>query len=169
MTDRMRWRYGETNPIEANVLSKTVIEVGDMLWRDHGGDAKPAIDFQTGMHCDVESAVESFSSSFLGIAMTRSREGETSPIRIATNGIFEMDCRIAKFEEGDFVGPDLNAIKATLRAGQPVRIPNQEVAKVSHRDLAIGRVVKRSAIAVPTVLVSIIGCRKLKPVKTEIA
>ncbi len=31
MTDKMRWRYGDTNPVVAPVDSATVIEIGDLV------------------------------------------------------------------------------------------------------------------------------------------
>ncbi len=39
--DKMRWRYGDTNPVVAAVDADTVIEIGDLLWQDID-DAKPA-------------------------------------------------------------------------------------------------------------------------------
>ena len=41
MSDKMRWRYGDTNPVVAAVDSATVIEIGDLVWQDTD-DAKPA-------------------------------------------------------------------------------------------------------------------------------
>jgi hypothetical protein len=41
MSDKMRWRYGDTNPVVAAVDSSTVIEIGDLLYQDTD-DAKPA-------------------------------------------------------------------------------------------------------------------------------
>ena len=41
VNDRMRWRYGDTNPVVAAVDLETVIEIGDLLWLD-GDNAKPA-------------------------------------------------------------------------------------------------------------------------------
>jgi hypothetical protein len=41
MADTMRWRYGETNPVLVPVDSRTVIEIGDLVYLDTD-DAKPA-------------------------------------------------------------------------------------------------------------------------------
>ena len=41
MTDKMRWRYGDTNPVVAAVAAATVIEIGDLLYQDTN-NAKPA-------------------------------------------------------------------------------------------------------------------------------
>ena len=31
MSNKMRWRYGDTNPVQAPVASSTVIEIGDLV------------------------------------------------------------------------------------------------------------------------------------------
>jgi len=45
MSDKMRWRYGDTNLVVAAVDSATLVEIGDLLWHDHD-DAKPASEFR---------------------------------------------------------------------------------------------------------------------------
>ena len=62
-------------------------------------------------------------TNFLGVAMQRSRSGETAPIRVATTGVFEFDCPSGTFELGDMVGADENAAGNALL--------NQQVAKVA--------------------------------------
>lgn len=133
--DKMRWRYGDTNPVFAAVDAETVIEIGDLLFQDVD-DAKPAA-----IHNHLLTLVD----SFLGVAMQRSRPGETDPIRVATTGVFNFDCPPGTFELGDYVGPSLGK--------------NQEVSKigpfVGEACLAIGRVAKRAATPVTNVLVDI--------------
>jgi len=41
MSDKMRWRYADTNPVVAAVDADSVIEIGDLVWQDID-DAKPA-------------------------------------------------------------------------------------------------------------------------------
>lgn len=41
MSDKMRWRYGDTNPVVAAVDAATVIEIGDLLFQEVD-DARPA-------------------------------------------------------------------------------------------------------------------------------
>ena len=41
--DKMRWRYGDTNPVVAAVRADTKIEIGDLLYLD-GSHAKPVDD-----------------------------------------------------------------------------------------------------------------------------
>jgi len=144
MSDRMRWRYGDTNPVVASVDSATVIEIGDLLWQDTD-DAKRASAIAD---LGTESAnQEAFAKAFLGVAMQRSRNGDTSPIRVATTGVFEFDCPSGTFELGDLIGADENAAGNALL--------NQQVAKVSAGKCAIGRIAKRQSSATTNVLVDI--------------
>jgi len=155
MADKMRWRYGDTNPVVAAVDPATVIEIGDLLWQDVD-DAKPASLFAAGEFpgqlpletpaARLSALQRSFSEMFLGVAMQRRRVGEIDPIRVATTGVFELDCPDGSFELGDLVGADQDA------AGS---LPNQRVAKVADPRSAIARVAKRQPNAVSTVLVDI--------------
>ncbi len=144
MSDKMRWRYGDTNPVVADVDSATVIEIGDAVWQDTD-DAKPASS-QADQGSETANQ-ELLASRFLGVAMQRSRSGETAPIRIATTGVFEFDCPSGTFELGDFMGVDENAAGNALL--------NQQLAKVSGSRYAIGRIAKRQSTATTGVLVDI--------------
>ena len=144
MSDKMRWRYGDTNPVEAAVDSDTVIEIGDLVWQDTD-DAKPASAMDTSKLSNPKA--EQFALAFLGVAMQRSRAVDTSPIRVATSGVFEFDCPRGTFELGDLVGADENAAGTALL--------DQQVAKVSASKYAIGRIAKRQPSATTSVLVDI--------------
>ena len=81
MSDILRWRYGDTNPVVLPVDSATVIEIGDLVYLDTD-DAKPA-----GSLADAGTEAanqEAFHDQFAGVAMQRSRAGDTTPIRVAT-------------------------------------------------------------------------------------
>ena len=106
MTDKMRWRYGDTNPVVAAVDAATVIEIGDLVWQDTD-DAKPASALAD--HGTKAANQQALADAFLGVAMQRSRNGDTAPIRVATTGVFEFDCASGTFELGDMVGADENA------------------------------------------------------------
>ena len=97
MSDRMRWRYGDTNPVVAAVAAATVIEIGDLVWQDVD-NVKPASGLanQGGKTANQQAFVQ----EFLGVAMQRSRLGDTAPLRVATTGVFEMDCAGDTFELG---------------------------------------------------------------------
>ena len=144
MSDKMRWRYGDTNPVVAAVDAATVIEIGDLVWQDTD-DAKPASS-QSDQQSETANQ-EAFADKFLGVAMQRSRAGDTAPIRVATTGVFEFDCPSGTFELGDLVGDDENAAGNALL--------NQQVAKVSGSRYAIGRVAKRQFASATSVLVDI--------------
>jgi hypothetical protein len=144
MSDKMRWRYGETNPVVADVISATVIEIGDLVYQDTD-DAKPASSqADTGTE---EGNQEAFEAKFLGVAMQRSKSGETNPIRVATTGVFEFDCPSATHELGDLVGVD--------EASSGTALLDQQVATVGDVSAAVGRVAKRYGSATTTVLVDI--------------
>jgi hypothetical protein len=144
MSDKMRWRYGDTNPVVAAVDSDTEIEIGDLLMQDTD-DAKPASVLADQASEAANQAA--FAAVFLGVAMQRSRSGETAPIRVATTGVFEFACPSGTFELGDKIGADENAAGNALL--------NQQVAKVTAAAGAIGRVAKRQATAGVSVLVDI--------------
>jgi hypothetical protein len=144
MSDKMRWRYGDTNPVVAAVDSDSVIEIGDLVWLDTD-DAKRA-----SARADLGSEPanqEAFAEKFLGVAMQRSRSGDTAPIRVATTGVFELDCPSGTFELGELVGADENAGGTALL--------DQQVAKVTNSRYAIGRVAKRQPTAGTSVLVDV--------------
>ena len=144
MSDKMRWRYGDTNPVVAAVDSATVIEIGDLLWQDTD-DAKPASSLaDQGSETDNQAA---FTAAFLGVAMQRSRSGDTAPIRVATTGVFEFDCPSGTFELGDLIGADENAAGDALL--------DQQVDAVADAQYAVGRVAKREASAATSVLVDV--------------
>lgn len=144
MTDKMRWRYGDTNPVIAAVDAGTVIEIGDLVYQETD-DVRPASS-QADQNTK-EANQELFADKFLGVAMQRSRAGETAPIRVATTGVFEFDCPSGTFELGNLVGPDENAAGTALL--------NQQAAAVTLSKHAIGRVAKRQATAATNVLVDI--------------
>jgi hypothetical protein len=144
MSDKMRWRYGDTNPVVAAVDTATVIEIGDLLYQEID-DVRPAA-AQADMGSEGSNQ-EVFAHQFLGVAMQRSRTGETGPVRVATTGVFEFDCPSGAFELGDLAGVDENAAGDALL--------NQQVAKVDQSRYAIGRVAKRQTVAGTSVLVDI--------------
>jgi len=144
MSDKMRWRYGDTNPVVAEVISASVIEIGDLVYQDTD-DAKPASAQADG---GTEAAnQETFALLFLGVAMQRSKSGETSPIRVATSGVFEFDCASQTWELGADVAID--------EASSGTALEDQKVTPASSVSRAIGRVAKRVGTAATSVLVDI--------------
>jgi len=144
MSDKMRWRYGDTNPVVAAVDAATAIEIGDLVWLDTD-DAKPASS-QADQGSEGANQ-EAFADKFLGVAMQRSRSGDTAGIRVATTGVFEFDCPSAAFELGGLIGLDENSGGDGLL--------NQQVIEVGSSMYAIARVAKREPSATTSVLVDI--------------
>ena len=144
MSDKMRWRYGDTNPVIAAVDSTQAIEIGDLLYQDvDTARSAPQLADQSSEAANQEA----FAGSFLGVAMQRSRVGDTDPIRVATTGVFEFDCAGATFQLGNLVGADQNATQNGLLA--------QQVVSVALPKQAIGRVARREPVSTTLVLVDI--------------
>ena len=146
MANQMRWRYGDTNPVMLPVDASTVIEVGDLVYLDTD-DAKPA-----SSQSDAGTPAlnqESLHDNFIGIAMQASSDGDTSSIRIATSGVFELECASATFEVGDLVGA------AETAGGNAVE--DQKAIAVASPNLALGRCAKRVNPAATSVYVDIVS------------
>ena len=136
MSDKMRWRYGETRPVPAAVDTDTVIEIGDLVFQVDGR-VKPASE---------ASLSDTFAPKFLGVAMQRSREGDNKPIRVATDGVFVFECDPTYAELGDLV--------AVAEDGTATPY-NQRVEKTTEESLAIGRVARREAFSSQELLIEI--------------
>jgi hypothetical protein len=145
MSNKMRWRYGDTNPVLVPVASSTIIEIGDLVMLS-GGAALPASELaDTGTEAGNQ---EGFHDLFIGVAMQQSRSGDTAPIRVATTGVFEFDCLSASLALGAFIGVD--------EEGTGTELTNQVVASVATANLAIGRADKATT-SESSVLVRIVG------------
>ncbi len=151
MSDKMRWRYGDTNPVVAAVDAATEIEIGDLVWQDTD-DAKPASDLRPKGSCTTNGP-PLFADLFLGVAMQRSRPDDTSPIRVATTGVFEFECPEHTFELGDLIG--VGGAGNDVQKWKDAVFLSQQVALVTSHGYAIGRVAKRVATATTSVLVDI--------------
>jgi len=146
MANRMRWRYGDTNPVMLPVDSSTVIEIGDLVYLDTD-DAKPA---SSQSDQGTESAnQETFHDNFVGVAMQQSRSGDTDDIRIATAGVFEFICPSGTFELGDLIGVD--------EAASGTELEDQQVDSVATENLAVGRCAKRVPSADTKVLIDVVS------------
>ncbi len=146
MANKLRWRYGDTHPVVLAVDSTTTIEIGDLVYLDTD-DAKPAAS-QADQSTEAANQ-ELFHDNFSGVALQASRSGDTSPIRVATTGVFEFDCPSSTFEVGDLIGVD--------EAASGTELENQQVDSVAGENLAIGRCAKRVSTASTAVLVDITG------------
>jgi hypothetical protein len=146
MSNTMRWRYGDTNPVMCEVASSTAIEIGDLVYQESGAALPAAALADAGTEAENQ---EAFHDAFVGVAMQCSPEGSAEPIRVATSGVFELECASMTAEVGDLLGPDEDGAGTALQ--------NQVAAKVATPDLAIGRCAKRLNPAGTRVLVEIVS------------
>lgn len=150
MADVMRWRYGETQPVISKpVAASTVIQIGDLVAQDATGAVYPAS--AEAWSVDLPTTQGLFQDKLLGVAMQRSRNGDTDPIRVATAGVFEFDCASATFELGVLVGPAKQSGNA---------LENQKVTSVAgagNEGASVGRVARRVSPADTRVYVEIVS------------
>jgi hypothetical protein len=130
MADTFRYRYGDMKPVRVAVASATVIEIGDLVYLSSGAALPATSQADAGTKAQNQ---EAFHDAFLGVAMSRSRNGDASPITIATSGVFEFDLASATLAIGSLVGA-----AGTGEAGA-VGVANQTVESVATANLAIGR------------------------------
>ncbi len=147
MANQMRWRYGDTNPVMLQVLSETVIEIGDFVAYLPGREIFPANKGDD--QGDLDSNQEELTNDFAGVAMQASAAGSVEPIRVATTGVFEYETDAATARVGDFLGgaADPNGIL----------VDNQKLVKVLTINLAIGRCAKHVDPAGTSILIDIVS------------
>ncbi|MCL2347131.1 MAG: hypothetical protein FWC50_02600 [Planctomycetaceae bacterium] len=144
MTSKFRWVHGDTTHVVAPVASGTVIEIGDLVYYDVN-TVKPA-SMQANQTTKALNQ-STFAPKFLGVAMQASPADSTTPIRVATSGVFEYDCNANTFELGNYVGIE-------EKSGH-TGIENQKLDKTTDVAGAIGRVWRREPAAVKTVQVQL--------------
>jgi hypothetical protein len=146
MSNTMRWRYGDTNPVQLPVADSTMIEIGDLIYQASGLGRPASLLADLGTEAANQ---EAFHDAFVGVAMQASPSGVADPIRVATTGVFEFDCLSMTAEIGDLVGADEDITGTELMP--------QLVAKVATANLAIGRCAKRLNPAGTRVLVEVVS------------
>jgi len=141
MADVLRWKYGDTNPVVANVRASESIEKGDLLYMERtDGFARP---FSALVDLGSLGANQAYlACRFLGVAEQRHRAAasadpdDPTTITVSTTGTFEFPCGAlaAAVHLGNYVGADENA------AGTAVLDQQVEQVNIEHPDRAIGRV-----------------------------
>ena len=132
MSDKIRWRFGETRSVVASVASNVAIETGDLVFWD-SSTIYPASATQIAASLDDTQA--EFASKFLGVALESSPLDVASSVRVATSGVFEFDCERATYRLGELVGVAANS--------RTQRLANQKTLKVAAPELAIGKVFRQ--------------------------
>jgi len=144
MANMMRWRYGDTNPVVLPVDSGQTVEIGDLVYLEVD-DARPISNLPD--QGTLIANQEAMHDKFLGVAMQASEVGSATSIRIATSGVFELQCMAETFEIGDLVGGHED--------GTGTQLLSQTIEGVATENLAIGRCAKRVPTAANKVLVDI--------------
>lgn len=145
MSNTMRWRYGETNPVMLPVQAETTIEIGDLVYLD-GGNLKPAA--EQADQGSLAGNQQTFHDNFVGVAM-QCNNGAATSVRVATTGVFEFACQPAAFDVGDLIG--------CSEDGAGTQLEPQEVEEVAAENLALGRCVKQAVAGSQKVLVDIVS------------
>jgi hypothetical protein len=143
MANKMRWRYGETNPVVGLVPATLAVEIGDLVYHETDS-VKPASAQPNQTTKALNQSV--FAGKFLGVAMQASPLNEATSIRVATTGVFEFECPSKTWNLGDLVG--INELPG--RTG----LHTQQV-DTSVLAGAIGRVVRREPVASTVIFVNI--------------
>ncbi|MEQ8837988.1 MAG: DUF2190 family protein, partial [Lacipirellulaceae bacterium] len=140
------WRYGDTNPVLLPASEFQVIDIGDLVYLSNGQAATAGALADQGTKAANQEALH---DEFVGVAMQASPSGDTSPIRIATSGVFEFQMVSGTVELGELVGCAEDPLGTIL-------LP-QEVEPVATENLAIGRCARQAATATERVLVDIVS------------
>lgn len=130
------WRYGETSPVIANVLTAQGVAVCDLVGVNSGNLVRAEDETWV---TDLATTQTNFRNRFLGASGQRKTAGvaqatgagAANTLRVDTEGVFEYDCAAATFNVGDLVGPAKDTGNALL---------SQKVVAVGSAALAIGRV-----------------------------
>lgn len=140
---------GEANhlTVDAKSASTVVVQRGDLVATNSSSQAYPAA--SQAWNTSLATTQEDFHDVFAGVAVDRSRNGDTAPILLATQGVFLFKCASATFQIGDLVGPAKDTGNALL---------SDTVVAVATPNLAVGRVTK-GGTSVTTVEVEIRSTR----------
>lgn len=155
MADNFRYRKGETDPIVADFLAATALEISDCCWLDTTNGAKPAATSTIG--ASAAATRVTFHNLFLGVCMQRHPANVTVPgspalkARICTRGTFEFDITAlgAQVEVGALLGMD--------NSGGNTALQNQRVVVVTLEAEAIGRTPMRALIGATKIQVVIVS------------
>lgn len=146
MSNKMRWRYGETNPVIMPVPLGFKLSIGDLVYLD-SGHIKPATDMSD--QGSLTANQELFHDNFVGVAMQSSDGTAIKNVRVATSGVFEFDCVSSTYDVGDLLGVNEDATGLQLQ--------DQSIIDVATVNLAIGRCVKKVDPAGSKVLIDVVS------------
>lgn len=122
----VNWIHGDVNAVTVTPDVNATIATGDLLWLDNGV-CKPASDLT--YSSSLQAMQELFHDAFLGVALEPSATSST-PIKVATTGIFEFPMATASVTIGSRLGIDDNDDGDALE-NQRVILTQSSVAETS--------------------------------------
>ncbi len=131
MADQFRLRHTDFNHLVAEVASGATVQIGDLVYLD-SGKLRPAADLPDQGTPEANQA--RFATLYLGVAMQATTGSGTQLLRVASDGVFEMDCASTTWQLGDLV--------AAAEQPSGTALENQQVAPTSRPELALGYVVQ---------------------------
>lgn len=138
-------KYPNADVVDIAFDGAIAVDIGDLMWHD-SNDAKPAWS-QADQGSEAANQAY-FAPRFLGVAKERKVTTDAAgTIAIARTWVGTITCVSSTFEAGDLVAPCEN--------GDGVHLDNQRVKKTTDPRVAIGRVLRRYAAAVTTILVEL--------------
>lgn len=146
MANKMRWRYGDTNPVLHPVEADDAVEVGDLMFLENSKVRPASLLADAGTEAGNQEALH---DGFVGVAMQASPAGRAGSIRVATTGVFEFDCDAAIWALGQLVG--------STEDGTGTALEDQKVVSVAAENLAFGRCAQRVDPAASRVLVDVVS------------
>ena len=146
--NKLRWQWGETQPILVPAAASTVIHQGDLLWKNSSGKAEPASTFA--YDTSLAKTQKEFAKVFLGVAMQESPSGTALAIRVATLGTFVFDDS-TETPSNETIGCYMGAVANS----DNTYLESTKLISVANSYLAIARVANLESNPAGTALVSI--------------
>ena len=146
MPDQFRLRHTDVSHLVAEVAPGTTVQIGDLVYLD-SGKLRPAADLPD--QGTLEANQARFATAFFGVAMQAATGSGSVLVRVAADGVFEMDCAARSWQLGELVAA----------AEQPggTALENQQVAPAARPELALGYVVQDYPTATTRVKVRLVG------------
>ena len=103
MTDTMRWRYGDTNPVVTKPIAAGVtIQIGDLLGQDRAATSRRPM--RPTWTTDLPTTQGRVPHRLSWAWPCNARSADTDPIRVATSGVFEMASLLRRSTWGTWSG-----------------------------------------------------------------
>jgi hypothetical protein len=150
MANVMRLRKGNERPVKAPINQGVAIQVGDLVYEDTDGSAKPAGSFT--WNTSIGQTQIDFKAVFWGVSRGQRLGTETlaGTVLLDCRGEFEFPCAAlgSQLEAGTYVGP----AKQSGNLLEPQILVS--VADAAH---AIGRLVERAAVGSTVLYVELVS------------